>query len=485
MRRLMRFFGWLMSVHSVHSVHSVYSVLCVLRVLRVLCVLCAQIDPLHAAQTPRLAQSVPAKPEFRGEAPPLSQPVLEVAVLRVAPVAPGTMDARLNNILQLPPSAAGGRLGERRTESTGERVIEIRAQKSERWEDLLQRVAAALPVKLPAGAAQVRAVALPPLVPGKYLRVRAPTADTLELEYVVTPDEAYALSLNQAALLVRPLAGDPRLVERMRADPSKASLFTATDAIGLPESIALQLTEIFSGEVDFLRELHQGYRCAIAYETHYREGFIERSGRILAVELDVGKKNYRAYYSPDSKGQGRYFDASGKSTQRVFRRSPLEFTRVTSEFTLARFHPILSVWTAHRGVDYAAPTGTKIMAVADGVVDFAGERGGYGKLVVLRHQENKFLTYYAHMDAFAPKLAAGRKVAQGETIGFVGMTGLATGPHLHFEFHVKAASGEWTAIPAPDVIDTTVVAAPGFADRIRVYRDSLTVAGQGNTLILE
>jgi len=285
-------------------------------------------------------------------------------------------------------------------------------------------------------------------------------------------------------LQVRPLASDPRLIERMRADPAKASLFTATDAIGLPESIALQLTEIFAGEVDFLRELHLGYRCAIVYEAHYREGFIENAGRILAAELEVGSRLYRAYYAEDSTGQGRYFDHSGKSTQRLFRRSPLEFTRVTSDFTLARFHPVLGVWRAHLGVDYAAPAGTKVVSVADGVVEFVGTRGGYGNLVMLRHQD-KFLTYYAHLNAFAPKLAAGDKVMQGQTIGYVGMTGLATGPHLHFEFHVRAASGNWSAVRAPDVVDTTQVAAPGFAQRVAMYRESLAVAGQGNYLFLQ
>ena len=123
-------------------------------------------------------------------------------------------------------------------------------------------------------------------------------------------------------------------------------------------------------------DLHQGYRCAIVYEAHYREGFIERSSRILAVELEVRKRVLRAYYSPDTQGRNAYFDESGKSTQRLFRRSPLEFTRITSDFTLARFHPILSTWTAHRGVDYAAPTGTKVMTVADGVVEFAGDQIG-------------------------------------------------------------------------------------------------------------
>ena len=217
--------------------------------------------------------------------PPLSQPVVEVAAFRVAPVTAGTVDERSRNFLP------GGK---------AERVIEVRTQKADTWEQLFQRVATRLSTKLPAGAAQTRQVTLPQLLPGKFLRVTALPDDALEFEYVVTRGEAYLLHLNNASLQVRPLAVDPRVLERMRADPSKASLFTATDAIGLPENIALQLTEIFAGEVDFLRELHQGYRCAIVYEAHYREGFIENSGRILAAELEVGPRLYRAYYAHDT-----------------------------------------------------------------------------------------------------------------------------------------------------------------------------------------
>lgn len=414
--------------------------------------------------------------------PPLSQPVLEVAAFRVAPVAAGATDTRSKNI-----APGGGAQGKGpATREAGE--TELRTQKSDTWYDVLQRAAAALAIKLHANSARLNPSALPPLLPGKYLRAKILPGGALEIEYAVSASEAYALRLDKATeggtWAVRPLAADPLLTERMRADPAKASLFTVTDAAGLPESVALQLTEIFAGEVDFLRELHLGYRCAIVYEALYREGFIENAGRILAAELEIGTRVYRAYYTPDAKGQGRYFDHTGTSAQRVFRRSPLEFTRVTSDYTLARFHPILGVWRAHLGVDYAAPTGTKVMSVADGVVEFAGPRGTYGNLVIVRHQE-RFRTYYAHLSAFAPKIAAGDKVAQGQTIGLVGMTGMATGPHLHFEFHERTAAGTWASVRAPDVIESGVDAAPGFAERVRAYRDSLTVAGQGNYLILE
>lgn len=422
-----------------------------------------------ASVSPRTwAQVVPAP-----GLPPLSQPVVEVAAFQVAPVAAGGFETRAK---RTPSHLAAAK--------AGEGVVEVRTLKVEQWQDVLSRVSSALQVKLPAAAAQLRHDALPRLQPGKYLRARAPAPNTLAVEYVVSAGEAYFLLIEDTALQTRALAGDPRLAERMRADPAKASLFTATDAVGLPESVALQLAEIFSGEIDFLRELHLGYRCAIVYEAHYREGFIEPSGRILAAELEIGKRRHGAYFAPDAQGRGSYFDASGKYTRRLFRRSPLEFTRVTSDYTLARFHPILGIWTAHRGVDYAAPTGTRILSVADGVIEYAGPRGGYGNLVVVRHQD-RFQTYYAHLHAFAPGLAAGNKVAQGDLLGLVGMTGLATGPHLHFEFHVRGASGEWVSVPAPDVIETTVTAAPGFAKRVQRYRDSLTAASQDNPLILD
>lgn len=414
----------------------------------------------------------------RNDLPPLSQPVLEVAVFRVAPVAVSGGDARAKGVAPGAAAFATARA------QNGEREVELRTQKGEQWHPLLSRVSVALAVDLPPSAAPITSEGLPPLLPGKYLRARAGAGGVLYIDYVVSADEAYAIQFSAATLQSRRLAADPRLIERMRADPAKASLFVAADAIGLPESIALQLTEIFAGEVDFLRELHQGYRCAIVYEAHYREGYIEPSGRILAAELDIGARHYRAYHAKDTQGRDTYFDSSGKHTRRVFRRSPLAFSRITSDYTLARFHPILGVWTAHRGVDYAAPMGAPIMSVADGVVESAGPRGGYGNLVVLRHLD-KYLTYYAHLNAFAPKLAVGSKVAQGEIIGFVGMTGLATGPHLHFEFHARSPAGEWVSVPAPEVIDSTVTAAPGFAAVVQRYRDSLAVGERGNLLILD
>ena len=289
--------------------------------------------------------------------------------------------------------------------------------------------------------------------------------------------------LDPAGVQVKRHASDAKLVEKIRSDPAKASLFTATDAIGLPEGIVLQLVEIFAGDVDFHRELHQGYRCTIAYEVIYRDGHIDRPGRILAVEMVVHNRRLQAYYFDDGRGGG-YFAESGRSMKKVFRRSPVEFSRVTSDYTLARYHPILGLWRAHRGVDYAAPLGSRVLATADGTVDFVGEQGELGNLVILQHQ-NRFLTYYGHLNAFAAGLAAGNKVQSGQVIGTVGMTGLATGPHLHYEFHVRNGVGEWVSVPAPDDVEGSPVTSPAFFQAVQGYRDQLQLAANAHFVILD
>lgn len=328
---------------------------------------------------------------------------------------------------------------------------------------------------------------LPAPIPGKFIRARAAAGSAeAQIDYLVKEDEAYTIVINGDLMQVLPRSADPQVLARMRADPSRASLFTATDAIGLPETLALQLTQIFGGDVDFHRDLHLGYRCAIVYEMRYRNGHITESGmRILAAELFIGEKRLSAYYFNDTSGRPGYFNETGITTRKVFRRSPIEFSRITSDYTLARFHPILGIWRTHRGVDYAAPTGTRVMAIADGTVEFAGTRGDYGNLVVLRHLGNRYMTYYAHLDSFASGLAVGNKVEQGEVIGFVGMTGLATGPHLHFEFHMMDQSGAWVPVSPPDTLISEVVAARGFTEAVRDYQQGLRLAEKTNFVTLD
>ena len=220
----------------------------------------------------------------------------------------------------------------------------------------------------------------------------------------------------------------------MKSGEIKTSLFAATDAAGIPDSVALQLADIFGGDIDFHRDLRDGDRFNVVYETVYLDGNQIRSARVLAAEFLSRGRIFRAVWFQDPWGNGGYYTPEGESLRKVFLRSPLEFSRVTSGFGIRR-HPILQQWRAHQGVDYGAPAGTKVRATGDGVVVFAGQRSGYGNLIVLRHHGG-YSTYYAHLRDFARGLRIGTRVSQGDTIGHVGQTGWATGPHLHYEFRV-------------------------------------------------
>jgi murein DD-endopeptidase MepM/ murein hydrolase activator NlpD len=220
----------------------------------------------------------------------------------------------------------------------------------------------------------------------------------------------------------------------MKSGEIETSLFAATDAAGIPDAVAVQLADIFGGDVDFHRDLRGGDRFSVIFETTYFDGRVIRSARVLAAEFSNRKQTFRAVWFQDPWGRGGYYTPDGENLRKVFLRSPLEFSRVTSKFGIRR-HPILQQWRAHQGVDYGAPAGTKVRATGDGVVVFAAQRSGYGNLIVLRHHGG-YSTYYAHLRDFARGVRPGKRVLQGETIGHVGQTGWATGPHLHYEFRV-------------------------------------------------
>lgn len=212
------------------------------------------------------------------------------------------------------------------------------------------------------------------------------------------------------------------------------SLFGATDAANIPDAITFQMAEILGSKIDFMRDLRKGDRFRIVYETHSHEGKEVGSGRVLALEFNNGNKTYDAVWFQPEGESGGYYDFDGKSLKGAFLRSALKFSRVSSTFGMRR-HPVHGNWRGHMGVDYAAPTGTPIHATADGVVDFIGNQNGFGKIIILKHGNN-ISTYYAHQSRFANGLSKGDRVEQGQLIGYVGSTGWATGPHLHYEFRV-------------------------------------------------
>ena len=267
---------------------------------------------------------------------------------------------------------------------------------------------------------------------------------------------------------------------RMASATIQTSLFSATDDARLPDSVAAQLAEIFSTDIDFHRELRKGDRFSLLYESLWADGqpvaWNDGAGRILAAEfINKGRSHHAVLFDGGSGGRSGYFAADGSSKRRAFLASPMEFSRVTSGFA-NRFHPILQTWRQHLGVDYGAPSGTPVRSVGDGVVDFAGWRNGYGNVVEVRHG-NERSTVYAHLSAMNVK--KGERVAQSHRIGAVGTTGWSTGPHLHFEFRVRGQHQDPLLVAKtsePAQIDAA--ARLRFAELVRIQQVKLEVAAQ-------
>lgn len=236
----------------------------------------------------------------------------------------------------------------------------------------------------------------------------------------------------------------------MHSSEIRSSLFAATDAAQIPDSVAMQIVNMFATNIDFASDLRRGDRFNVIYETFWQNGDFVRAGRVLAGEFFNAGNQYQAVWfdEPGSKQGGGYYTFDGKSLKKAFLKSPLEFSRVSSGFAM-RVHPISGRWKQHKGVDFAAPTGTPIRAAGDGVIDFAGIQGGYGKVIVIKHWNN-YSTAYAHLNGFARGIKKGTKVSQGDVIGYVGSTGWSTGPHLHYEFRVNNQPRDPMSIDVPN-----------------------------------
>lgn len=235
----------------------------------------------------------------------------------------------------------------------------------------------------------------------------------------------------------------------IRTGEIKTNLFAATDEVGLPDPAANQLADIFGGDIDFHRDLRKGDKFTVIYEMTYINGEAARTGRILSAEFVNHGHAYRAAYFQTTEFTGDYYSPEGKSMRKAFLRSPIEFSRVSSGFSHSRFHPVLNKWRAHKGVDYAAPIGTKVKVTSDGVVSFVGNQGGYGNVVMVNHQ-GRYSTVYGHLSRFAGGIRKGQHLGQGQIVGYVGMTGLASGPHLHYEFKQSGIQRDPLKVALPD-----------------------------------
>jgi len=231
------------------------------------------------------------------------------------------------------------------------------------------------------------------------------------------------------------------------------SLFVDGQNAGMSGKLIMNMARLFNFDIDFGSELQKGDYFGVIYEAEYVDGERIGTGDILAAEFINNNKQYRVVRYEDQNGNIDYLDEEGRSRRKKFIRTPLNFTRISSKFTNKRWHPVLKRWRSHKGVDYAAPTGTPVWATGDGTVQIIGRQRGYGKVIYIKH--GQYVTVYGHLNGFKRGLKKGDRVKQGQVIGYVGQTGLATGPHLHYEFriHGKHVNPLSAKLPVQDPID--------------------------------
>ncbi len=318
------------------------------------------------------------------------------------------------------------------------------------------------------------------LIPGRTVRAQTTASGQLiALRYL---NGTQLLKIDREADTFSISEGDAETEIRthMRSGEIRTSLFAATDAAEMSDAVAVQIAEVFSTDIDFHRDLRKGDRFSAIYEVHYHQGQPIKTGRLLSAEFVNQGKTFQAVWFQNPDGEGGYYTPDGKNIRKAFLRSPLEFSRVSSGFTMSRFHPVLKTWRSHKGVDYAAPTGTRVRATGDGIVEFAGRQGGYGNLVVLRHQ-SKYTTWYGHLSRFAPGISRGKRVSQGEIIGFVGSTGVATGPHLHYEFRTNNIHQDPLRVAMPPAPPLAPQHRAAFDESARPLADRLALLRQVQT----
>lgn len=227
------------------------------------------------------------------------------------------------------------------------------------------------------------------------------------------------------------------------------SLFGAGQQAGLTDKLTMELAGIFGWDIDFALDIRKGDRFSLVYEELYLDGQKIDNGKILAATFYNQNQNYSAVLYTDKNGNSDYYAPDGRSMRKAFLRTPVDFTRISSSFNLHRKHPVLNTIRAHKGTDYAASIGTPIKAAGNGKIVYAGRKGGYGNAIVIQHGYN-ITTLYGHMNSFARGIRSGKHVEQGQVIGYVGQTGLATGPHLHYEFRVNGAPRNPVTVKLPD-----------------------------------
>jgi murein DD-endopeptidase MepM/ murein hydrolase activator NlpD len=310
--------------------------------------------------------------------------------------------------------------------------------------------------------------------PGDVLELRTDDAGIAMLSRRL--DEAHTLFVERTPAGFQARTAEDTIEHRVTQAHAviSSSLFNAGKSAGVSDKVVLELAAIFAWDIDFVLDIRDGDDFTLIYEQLFRDGEYLRDGDILAAEFTNDGDTYRAFRYLTGDGQVGYYTPEGLSMRKAFLRAPLEFTRVSSEFNPHRRHPILNTIRAHQGVDYAAPAGTPVRAAGDGKVLFAGRKGGYGNCVILQHGQD-VTTLYGHLSRFAANLRTGLRVRQGDTIAYVGMTGLATAPHLHYEYRVAGVHKNPRTVPLPQADPIAPADRPEFLARSAQLLDRLAL----------
>jgi murein DD-endopeptidase MepM/ murein hydrolase activator NlpD len=303
------------------------------------------------------------------------------------------------------------------------------------------------------------------LRPGDAIKVTHHDGEIKELTRRVSETQTLKVVREEAGFAAKML--DNPVETRIRTATARidSSLFQAAEAANISDFVALKLANVFAWDIDFVLDIREGDSFTAVYEQIYQDGKYLHDGEVLAAQFINNGKVYRAVRFVTDTGTVGYYTPDGLPMRKAFLRAPVEFTRVSSVFNPHRLHPILNLIRGHMGTDYAAPVGTPVHAAGDGRVSFAGRRGGYGNAVVLAHTSS-VSTLYGHMSRFARNVHMGSHVQQGEVIGYVGMTGLATGPHLHYEYLVNGVHKNPQTVQLPG-------AEPLHAEALQKFRGAV------------
>ena len=285
--------------------------------------------------------------------------------------------------------------------------------------------------------------------PGQKIHFHISDENLVGIELETNINRRLKVVKNESDYLVDEVVRDFEVRTQVASSTIENSLFLAGQSAGLSDAVIMELANIFGWDIDFALDIRTGDQFSVVYEEKYLDGEKVKDGSIIAAEFINSGESYRAVRYTDSKGNTDYYSQNGRSMRKPFLRTPVDFARISSRFNLKRKHPILNKIRAHKGVDYAAATGTPIKSSGDGKVAHRGNKGGYGRTIIVKHG-SQYSTLYAHMHKYARNTQVGKRVKQGQIIGYVGKSGLATGPHLHYEFRVNGVHRNPLTVKLPD-----------------------------------